>query len=133
MSKYSQEQLDYVIERIGNDGDSTNLADRCVWCLQDTAFGSGKYVNRIPVFADADTTDWYYHLNPAQHTALNSVEGYGCEECYDDEPADNITGFTCSECGASGEPKAKDCCDECLLKFYSEDINAPSLNEIDRR
>lgn len=130
--KYNSEQFQYLLDRVDKH---TELGDRCVWCLQDTSFGSGKYVNRIPVHADAGSTDWHEYLNPTQQELAQSVSGYGCEECYADEidSLDNITGFTCPDCGASGEPKAKDCCDECVLKFYTEDINAPSLNEIDRR
>ena len=36
---------------------SKDIGNKCVECLQDTSFGSGKYVNRIP--ADNGINDGY--------------------------------------------------------------------------
>lgn len=59
----------------------TGYAERCVECGKSVRFGSGKYVNRIPVFDD-------------RHTKKGRPypEGeYMCEEC-DRVFYDNITG-----------------------------------------
>ena len=42
--------------------DSINIGDKCVDCLKDTSFGSGRFVNRIP----ADNGEY---------------EGYQCADC----------------------------------------------------
>ena len=39
-----------------------DMKDLCVYCNKSTAFGSGLFVNRLPVFED-------------------EIEGYGCAEC----------------------------------------------------
>ena len=39
----------------------------------------------------------------------------------------SINEYECPDCGASGTPKATDCCDTCILKFFVEDADAPSL------
>lgn len=55
----------------------------CVWCGLDTSFGSGKYVNRIPVFADIESTI-FFESAEAVIGGYESVSGYGCEECYEE-------------------------------------------------
>ena len=40
-----------------------NIGDLCCECRNDTSFGSGKFINRIPCFRETE-------------------EGYLCEECY---------------------------------------------------
>jgi hypothetical protein len=35
--------------------------------------------------------------------------------------------YQCDFCGATKEFPARDCCDECILKFYLEDTDAPAL------
>ena len=40
----------------------TDIGNKCVYCFNDTSFGSGKFVNRI----SASTDD---------------LDGYSCEDC----------------------------------------------------
>jgi len=48
---------------------TVDLGNKCVHCKEDTSFGSGKFVNRYPVFGlDADGTGTEY-------------DGYCCDEC----------------------------------------------------
>ena len=53
-----------------------DLKNKCVHCKQDTSYGSGKFVNRYPVFGlDPDGTGTEY-------------DGYCCDDCeqeWDDE------------------------------------------------
>lgn len=37
--------------------------------------------------------------------------------------------YECPDCGQSGEPKAFDCCDTCILKFYFDNPNASKFGE----
>lgn len=60
--------------------DTFDVGNLCVWCKNDTSFGSGKFVNRIPVFADTESTAFANELSGYEY-----IEGYGCEECYEDE------------------------------------------------
>lgn len=58
------------------------MGDLCAWCGENTAFGSGKFVNRIPVITNLEMTAWaedpkYLHLDD-----MTEVECYGCEACY---------------------------------------------------
>jgi hypothetical protein len=69
------------------------LGGLCVWCLEDTSFGSGKYVNRIPVSTDSDSVEW---LTEEQAEKYITVEGWGCAEC------------GCYECDICSEPIATD-------------------------
>ena len=48
-----------------------NVGDMCVHCRQDTKFGSGKFVNRYPVFGL-----WNENLQREE-------DGYCCDECED--------------------------------------------------
>ena len=43
-----------------------DIGNKCVFCLKDTSFGSGRFVNRIP--ASTDVSD-----------------GYACSECMETE------------------------------------------------
>lgn len=52
----------------------------CVWCAHDTSAGSGKFVNRIPVFTDIESTP--FNLAKTLRDMYDHVDGYGCEECY---------------------------------------------------
>ena len=49
-----------------------DIGDYCVDCLQSTAFGSGRFVNRIP--ADRDVED-------EKGNYLGRRDGYLCPEC----------------------------------------------------
>ena len=48
-----------------------HLGDKCVDCRQDTSFGSGRFVNRIPASVDRQT----------RHGEWIGLEGYQCAEC----------------------------------------------------
>ena len=48
-----------------------NIGDECVDCQQDTSFGSGRFVNRIPAYVDREVL----------HGEFIGVEGYQCAEC----------------------------------------------------
>lgn len=58
--------------------EAVNMGNLCVWCRQDTSFGSGKFVNRIPV--TTTVANLPYHIFWEEDDT--EVEGYGCEECY---------------------------------------------------
>jgi len=59
-----------------------DMGSMCVWCREDTRVGSGKFVNRIPV--GCTVADLPYDM-PWIEDKSAFVEGYGCEECYEDE------------------------------------------------
>ena len=40
-----------------------------------------------------------------------------------------FTEFQCDYCGSVPTSAARDCCDECILKFYLEDGSAPALSD----
>lgn len=64
--------------------ETVDMGNLCVWCREDTSFGSGKFVNRIPV--GCTVADLPYHIFWEDDFTL--VEGYGCEECYADDIAE---------------------------------------------
>jgi hypothetical protein len=39
----------------------------------------------------------------------------------------DIDEYTCPECGATETSTTADCCDECVLKFFYEDVNGPTF------
>ena len=45
---------------------SKDIGNKCVYCLEDTSFGSGRFVNRIPACTD-------------------EYDGYACPECMEME------------------------------------------------
>jgi len=49
-----------------------DLKDLCVHCFDDTSFGSGKFVNRVP----ADTT-----IDASEGDIYIRLDGYSCAEC----------------------------------------------------
>ena len=58
----------------------------CVYCSQDTSFGSGKFVNRLP------TDDGY---------SCAECAGYTCDRCNEQIYLDED--ITASECGGGDE------------------------------
>ena len=50
--------------------DFIDIGDECVDCRQDTSFGSGRFVNRIPAFVDREVDGKWLEL-----------DGYLCAEC----------------------------------------------------
>jgi len=67
-----------------------DTGDMCLWCFEDTAPGSGKWVNRIPAnrdMADVEqaleelsTPEMLKSVNPALYATL---DGYMCDDCQD--------------------------------------------------
>jgi tRNA G37 N-methylase Trm5 len=55
---------------------SLDLGDLCVWCRESTACGSGKFVNRYPVYG-ADDEQTIYHESKIRF----EVDGYCCADC----------------------------------------------------
>ena len=49
-----------------------DIGDYCVDCLQSTAFGTGRFVNRIPADRDVEDEEGIY---------LGRRDGYLCPEC----------------------------------------------------
>ena len=49
-----------------------DIGDYCVECLQSTAFGTGRFVNRIPADRDVEDEEGNY---------LGNRDGYLCPEC----------------------------------------------------
>ena len=49
--------------------ETIDLGDKCVHCKNDTSFGSGRFVNRYPVFG----------YNP--NFSGTEYNGYCCEDC----------------------------------------------------
>ena len=47
-----------------------DIGDECVDCRQDTSFGSGRFVNRVPAFVDREVDGKWLEL-----------DGYLCAEC----------------------------------------------------
>lgn len=70
-----------------------DLGNQCVWCQNDTSFGSGRFVNRIPVSTDIDSVEW---LTEEQAGDYDTVDGYCCAEC------------GCYECDICDNPIATD-------------------------
>ena len=56
-----------------------DIGNRCVYCGEDTSFGSGRFVNRIPAQADYEAEDEEGNIIFADGV---DREGYACEECY---------------------------------------------------
>jgi hypothetical protein len=40
-----------------------------------------------------------------------------------------ITDYQCPDCGATSDLSPADCCDNCILKFYFENVNASNFAE----
>jgi hypothetical protein len=59
-----------------------DAGDQCVWCNQDTSFGSGRFVDRIPVSTEPEAVDW---LEEEDKGIYDFVEGYGCTDCYQED------------------------------------------------
>ena len=75
--------------------DSINIGDKCVDCLKDTSFGSGRFVNRIP--ADNGKYDGYQcadcqsiecdncNTKTLDYFISNENSKVYCEDCYKGE------------------------------------------------
>ena len=71
--------------------------ERCVFCGEDTAFGSGRFVNRIPALTTADQCPWLSAELAAAGTDLD-VDGYACVACMAPDPEDACRCGVCVEC-----------------------------------
>jgi hypothetical protein len=58
--------------------DAVLESTRCPWCGDDTAWGSGKFVNRLSTYTDAEAVDW---LTEEERAAYRFVDTYACAEC----------------------------------------------------
>lgn len=58
-----------------------DIGNYCVWCYQDTSFGSGRFVDRISVSTYPEAVSW---MLDEDKDLYELVEGYGCTECYGD-------------------------------------------------
>ena len=56
----------------------TDIGNRCVYCGEDTSFGSGRFVNRIPADADCEITDSKGKIIFADGEYR---DGYACPPC----------------------------------------------------
>ena len=53
------------------------IGDKCTHCGEDTSWQSGKFVNRIPSYADADqASEWLSYWD-----MYDAVDGYMCASC----------------------------------------------------
>ena len=58
-----------------------DIGNKCVWCYEDTSFGSGRFVDRILVSTYPEAVSW---MLDEDKDLYELVEGYGCTECYGD-------------------------------------------------
>ena len=56
----------------------SDIGNRCVHCGEDTSFGSGKFVNRIPADADYEALD---NQGKVIFADGEYRDGYACAEC----------------------------------------------------
>ena len=63
-----------------------DLGDKCVYCGEDTAMGSGRFVNRLGIGTTSDCVPW---LTAEEQAERFPVSGWGCAEC---------SGFECDAC-----------------------------------
>lgn len=97
--------------------------DRCVFCGENTAAGSGRFVNRIPALTTADQAPW---LPVEMQTADLDVDGYACVECMSPDPEDACHCGVCVDCDgfATHHPDSDkpDWCDWCATGHGQEEI-----------
>lgn len=71
-----------------------DVGDTCLWCFQDTAPGSGKWVNRIPANRDVGDVkqdiagvlmpEGLKHVPTELYSELYAtLDGYMCDDCQD--------------------------------------------------
>ena len=75
----------------------------CVFCGHPTAFGSGRFVNRVPATTEVDGEERV---------------GFGCEICVEEIGFHTPAGNLCRECGDDQER------DQDHLPFWQEDAVA---------
>ena len=56
----------------------TDIGNRCVHCGEDTSFGGGRFVNRIPADADYEALD---NKGKVIFADGEYRDGYSCAEC----------------------------------------------------
>lgn len=79
---------------------TADLEDKCLYCLEETSSGSGKWVNRIPagrslrdlqeeIEEDVELTAKFNKLFATVNLSkVVSLDGYMCEDCYACDDAD---------------------------------------------
>jgi hypothetical protein len=85
-----------------------NAGDTCLWCLESTATGSGKWVNRIS--ADRLVTDVEEELQERPKAEIVMTQVVPSFTLYD-----NVFGYMCDDCQACDEPLTcshSDCMEE---------------------
>ena len=73
-----------------------DAGDLCVYCGESTAFGSGRFVNRISAICTLGMADESVRAQFPDAPSGEEVTGYACPECME------------IECDACGEPIALD-------------------------
>ena len=83
---------------------SKNIGERCVQCLQDTSFGSGKYVNRIPAdnglydgyeCSDCQSCECDVCLKPTlEYHNCNDTGKIYCDNCVPEDVRDDENTFS---------------------------------------
>jgi|DEB0MinimDraft_4_1074332.scaffolds.fasta_scaffold209602_1 hypothetical protein len=113
----------------------------CLWCREDTSFGTGKFVNRIPASKQDSIDDEYetgYQCADCQaeecSVCKQSVIEYSftencdaiCYECNPDEDEDYVYDRECDDCGAKTCAEVayfyedKTFCEDCCPDGYGE-------------
>lgn len=72
-----------------------DIGDLCVECFNSTAFGFGRFVNRIPAECVVD-------ISHDGGMAEVQATGYMCADCQEDHGP--LAEFMCPTCGASCGP-----------------------------
>jgi len=80
--------------------------ERCVFCGEDTSFGSGRFANRIPALTTADQCSWLPDDLAAAGAELD-VDGYACVECMAPDAEDVCRCGVCGECDGAATHEAK--------------------------
>lgn len=69
-----------------------NVGDHCVYCGEDTSFGSGRFINRVSAdtYLDDDSPLLTIKFNNLSLQVGDHVDGWMCPECQSVE---------CAKCG----------------------------------
>ena len=88
MANYQCKKLDPLV--------TGDIGDYCVDCLQSTAFGSGRFVNRLP--CDRDVYDGDKYIGNRDGWLCSDCNWFECDRCdekiYNDE---DCTPYDCTK------------------------------------
>jgi hypothetical protein len=70
------------VERERDMASIYEAGDCCVYCGEDTSFGSGRFVNRISASVDVASS---YIADEPEAADFIEVEGFACAECMEQE------------------------------------------------